>query len=164
MVTVDLSDNSFNGALPTVNLSNLINFNVRDNQLTSVGDFNSPNLETLDLSQNLISGQLPDLSTCTQLQDVKLGFNQFNAYPAGILATALSLRILELQNNSLTLQDGFRILDDMVTNFDANNRSGVIINLLGNTLITEAAINANSTYAGKISYLRNTAGWTVNVN
>ena len=164
LVTVDLSDNSFSGALPTVNLSNLVNFNVRDNQLTSVGDFNSPNLATLDLSQNQIAGQLPDLSTCTQLQDVKLGFNLFNAYPAGILATALSLRILELQNNSLTLQDGFRILDDMVTNFDANNRSGVIINLLGNTLITEAAINANSTYAGKISYLRNTAGWTVNVN
>ena len=69
-----------------------------------------------------------------------------------------------MQNNLLTLQDAFRVLDDLVTNFDANNRAGVIVNLLGNALITEAGISANSTYAGKISYLRNTAGWTVNVN
>jgi hypothetical protein len=162
--SVKLNDNKFTGLFPDHNLSYCRILFINQNQFTALGDLNMDALEYFDCSSNIISGPVPSFAFASNVKDVDFSNNKFNEYVAGTFATCLSLRKIVLSNNQLTLFDGFRILDDMVTNYNNNNRAGVSINMLGNTNITENQINQNPTYAGKLNFLRNIAGWTVLVN
>ena len=60
------------------------------------------NLITLDLSDNQLSGTIPDLSAVTQIQSLDLGDNQLSGTIPNWLGSLTGLQELSLRNNRLT--------------------------------------------------------------
>lgn len=162
--SVSLQNNLFEGVFPDTLLPNLQTLRLNNNRFTSIGELNLPELEYLDLSANLFTGPIPSLASSPKLKDAILQNNQFTDYLSGTVSLCLSLRKLDLSNNNLTLQDAFRLLADLETNYNNNNRGGVNVILLGNAGISEALIRQNSVYSAKYDYLTAIAGWTILVN
>ena len=70
---------------------------------------------------------------------------------------------LNLSENALTEGAAQRIFEDMMTNWTANTRDGVTVNLSGNPQVRESRLIKNATTGGIIRELRS-AGWTILLN
>jgi hypothetical protein len=75
---VNLHDNAVSGTLPDLQLPNLTDLNLSNNQLTGqIPDFsNLPNLTELFLYNTQLTGQIPDFNL-PKLEDIHLDGNQF---------------------------------------------------------------------------------------
>ncbi|KAM3271556.1 hypothetical protein ACQJBY_042013 [Aegilops geniculata] len=90
VVSIDLSDNSLTGEIPTdiTSLTELMNLNLSSNRLSGqipnmIGAMRS--LESLDLSENELSGEIPwSLSSLTYLSALNLSYNNLSGrIPSG---------------------------------------------------------------------------------
>ncbi|KAL5057211.1 hypothetical protein RYX36_028815, partial [Vicia faba] len=107
---LDLSQNQFSITLENVSsLANTVRFlNVSHNKLNgnfflkdAIGLFR--NLRALDLSDNMIRGELPSFVSLRELRVLKLASNIFfGAVPEDLLLTSMSLEELNLSSNGFT--------------------------------------------------------------
>eukprot|EP00300_Choanocystis_sp_HF-7_P013121 c18164_g1_i1.p1 GENE.c18164_g1_i1~~c18164_g1_i1.p1 ORF type:complete len:1118 (-),score=246.16 c18164_g1_i1:82-3255(-) len=103
------------GSIPTFrNVTELKYLNLADNRVTGSipPDVNSlTGLEVLDLTNNALSGDVPNLNTLGNLRILKVGNNQLTALPS--LLSLHSLESLEAQSNALRRIDDFRDLSSL---------------------------------------------------
>ncbi len=83
-----------NGTVGVLNLGN-------NNLSGTVSDLNLPNLRILDLSQNFISGQVPNFTYCPYIESLNLEKNLFSGN-LPLFNTNLRLIFLKINNNQLT--------------------------------------------------------------
>ncbi|KAG0597364.1 hypothetical protein M758_UG331900 [Ceratodon purpureus] len=119
LITLNLSFNSFNG---DVRLSNILNSN----------DTSRQNLRVVDLSNNSLTGHIPDFSAWTNLTVLDLSYNQFQAalFPAWLPNLRESLQVLRLKGNNLTGPIPNQVLQNFqhlrMLELDNNHFSGTI--------------------------------------
>ncbi|GAU49749.1 hypothetical protein TSUD_43360 [Trifolium subterraneum] len=116
LVSLDLSDNSLEGKIPKSigNICNLETFVAGDNHLSGeISDFithhsnnshcigNVSSLQVLELSNNQISGMLPDLSILPSLRELYLSYNKLNGEIPTTIGSITELSDLVLSGNSL---------------------------------------------------------------
>ncbi|KAL1103213.1 hypothetical protein V6Z11_D05G422900 [Gossypium hirsutum] len=101
---LDLSCNKIEGKIPQwmqeVGNDSLIYLNVSHNSLTEVEHFPWKNIAVLDLSSNLIRGNLPIPASTINL--FLISNNSFNGGVSSLICNASSLQILDLSHNNLS--------------------------------------------------------------
>ncbi|KAL8109974.1 receptor-like protein EIX2 [Apium graveolens] len=136
---LDISANHLNGVLPK-SIHNLSKLNVVDfssNNFTgNLEDLLSgtfPLLQELWLSENQLTGSLPDISLLSSLTKVQVSFNHLNGYLPTVFENHSELKFLDLSNNRLrgSLPDftGFSSL--IVLNLSRNEFSGSLPDFTG---------------------------------
>ena len=132
---IALRNNKFNGTIELVNLTNLRYFYVSSNEIESVGTLqNLSRLNYFIAGNNSISSAFPDFSNgAPNIQYISLNNNNMTVFGQGALAGATRLRSLDISNNSFNTANIDLILEDLLANYNAARRSGVIVNLSGNT-------------------------------
>ncbi|XP_062027293.1 receptor-like protein EIX1 [Rosa rugosa] len=106
LLSLDLSSNLFSGALPSFSpmLQNLYLSNNRfSGPLSSLCATQAPNLRVLDISKNLLSGELPNCWMQFQnLISLNLGKNKLSGKIPSSLENCTRLSIVDLGNNNLS--------------------------------------------------------------
>ncbi|XP_040948769.1 receptor-like protein 7 [Gossypium hirsutum] len=101
---LDLSCNKIEGKIPQwmqeVGNVSLTYFNVSHNSLTEVEHFPWKNIAFLDLSSNLVSGNLP--IPASTIRVFLISNNSFNGEVSSLICNASSLQILDLSYNNLS--------------------------------------------------------------
>ncbi|TYH74977.1 hypothetical protein ES332_D05G441300v1 [Gossypium tomentosum] len=101
---LDLSCNKIEGKIPQwmqeVGNGSLTYLNVSHNSLTEVEHFPRKNIEVLDLSSNLISGNLP--IPASTINVFLISNNSFNGEVSSLICNASYLKILDLSHNNLS--------------------------------------------------------------
>ena len=140
---VQLSYNALTGNIPALkNLSNLYYLFVYNNQFTGLSEFqNLPRLRYFYAHNNKIAGEIPSFGDCPNLYYLILFNNQFTKYEVGGFSSNYKLRYLDLSGNSLTQQAVNQIISDLYDNYNAVNRSGVTVNLRGNSIPSGDALD-----------------------
>ena len=133
---VQLSYNSLSGTIPALkNLSNLYYLFIYNNRFTGLNEFqNLPRLRYFYAHNNQIVGEIPSFADCPNLYYLILFNNRFTKYKVGGLSSNYRLRYLDLSGNQLTQQAVNQIISDLYDNYNAVNRSGVTVNLRGNSI------------------------------
>ncbi|KAB2033045.1 hypothetical protein ES319_D05G421200v1 [Gossypium barbadense] len=102
--SLDLSCNKIEGKIPQwmqeVGNDSLTYLNVSHNSLTEVEHFPWKNIEFLDLSSNLISGNLP--IPASTINVFLISNNSFNGEVSSLICNASALQILDLSHNYLS--------------------------------------------------------------
>ncbi|KAG4150195.1 hypothetical protein ERO13_D05G380600v2 [Gossypium hirsutum] len=102
--SLDLSYNKIEGKIPQwmqeVGNVSLTYLNVSHNSLTEVEHFPWKNIEVLDLSSNLISGNLP--IPASTINVFLISNNSFNGEVSSLICNAAFLEILDLSHNNLS--------------------------------------------------------------
>ncbi|XVF57818.1 hypothetical protein PTKIN_Ptkin07bG0013000 [Pterospermum kingtungense] len=105
LTDIDLSSNFLNGTLPSSigNLSSLNTFAISDNQLSGkIPDIwnNTPYLWVIDLSNNSLSGSIPDsLGSLTALKFLRLSRNNLSGEILPTLQNCISIKNLDVGDN-----------------------------------------------------------------
>ncbi|MFQ6665249.1 hypothetical protein Gotur_032043, partial [Gossypium turneri] len=101
---LDLSCNKIEGKIPQwmqeVGNGSLVYLNVSHNSLTEVEHFPWKNIDVLDLSSNLISGNLP--IPASTISVFLISNNSFNGEVSSLICNATCLQILDLSHNYLS--------------------------------------------------------------
>ena len=103
---LDISENNISGAIPKINLPQLLVLNLSQNSLTStlpveVGIFK--NINQLDVSENKLTGEIPRaISDCLSLEYLYLQGNLFQGTLTPSLASLRGLQFLHLSQNNLS--------------------------------------------------------------
>ena len=158
---VNLSYNKLSGAIPSYkNLPSLHQLYLHNNKFTSLGTFeNLPYLYYFYCHNQFvdgntgISGEIPDFSGCPKMYYLVMYNNNFSSYKSGSFETLYNLRYLDVSNNSLSSQAIDQIIEDLYTNYVAVPRGRVSINIRGNQLPGEEALD-------KIVILQS-KGWSI---
>lgn len=162
---LDLSLNQFSGGLSLTleNVSSLANtvryLNLSYNRLN--GEFFSNdsivlfrNLQTLDLSGNLIRGELPSFGSLPGLRVLRLARNLFfGAVPEDLLLSSMSLEELDLSHNGFT--GSIAVINSTTLNvldLSSNSLSGSLPTSLRRCTVIDLSRN---TFSGDISVLGN---------
>ncbi|XP_024172549.1 receptor-like protein EIX2 isoform X2 [Rosa chinensis] len=137
---VNLSSNLFSGALPTFSPM-LIRLYLSNNSfsgpLSSLCAMQAPNLEYLDLSKNLLSGELPNCwMQFQELEMLNLGKNKLSGKIPSSLGNLQGIAILRLHDNNFSgelpsLENCTRLL---MVDLGNNNLSGKIPPWIGQNL------------------------------
>jgi hypothetical protein len=158
---LNLTNNLIEGLVPNIKTTALRHLILTNNRLTTFNEIDSSEVVRIHLGFNNII-RIPNLSNLTKLQELlinnqRIGNNRFS-YTTGSFVGLISLRILNITNNSIS--QGFidQIILDLSQNYDLNPRTGVTINLRGNTPPSSSA-NIQDT----IKKLQ-LGGWTVLVD
>ena len=108
--TLSLSNNNLDGTLPALaNLSSLSELHLSDNLLTGViPDFTNSGLHILDLHNNQLDGSIPKFLSLTQLRNLDLGSNQLTG----------TIPYFSALSNLQTLDLSYNQLSGSVPNFD----------------------------------------------
>lgn len=146
---VNLAYNKLTGHIPSYkNLSNLYYLYLYNNKFTSLGTFeNLPRLTYFYCHNQFtdgnagISGEIPDFSGCPSMYYLVMYNNNFSSYKSGSFETLYNLRYLDVSNNSLSSQAIDQIIEDLYTNYVAVPRGRVSINIRGNQLPGEDALD-----------------------
>lgn len=147
----------------SINNSNLRRVEVENNELTGVSGLVLPKAWKLHLQGNDIIGTVPDFSNCPKLSNINLSNNGFTGYQVSSLNDNVNLKNLNVTNNNLSEGAAQRILEDMLENWNADDRGGVTISLTGNPNVRESRLIKIQPAAGIISFLRS-KGWTILMN
>lgn len=157
---LNLTNNSFTGAVPNIPTSTLGHLILPYNRFDNFPTMSAINLIRIHLSFNKIP-LIPNLSNLTKLQELLIN-NQSPAAPAtsveyypGSFEGLVAIRTINASNNNMSQGTIDRIIKDLDTNYTANPRSGVSINLKGNSAPT-----ATGETSAIIKKLRG-AGWTI---
>lgn len=137
---VDLSSNLFTGAIPSY-LGNASSLRLNDNQLSEVASFlcrkTKVVISYLDLSNNLLSGELPNCwGYFDQLTVLRLDNNYFSGNLPVNISRLWMLKALHLRNNSISgklpvaLQNCTSLI---ILDLSYNSLTGRIPNWIGNT-------------------------------
>ena len=146
---VNLSYNKLTGTIPSYkNLSRLHQLYLHNNKFTSLGTFeNLPYLYYFYCHNQYtdgnagISGEIPDFSGCPNMYYLVMYNNNFSSYKTGSFETLYNLRYLDISNNSLSSQAIDQVIEDLYTNYVAVPRGRVSINIRGNQLPGEDALD-----------------------
>ena len=111
----------------------------------------TPYLYYLYLQNNQISGNLPSMAGAIRLQRLYLNSNQLTGYIPEALKYNSSLSIIDLSNNQLPSGAGSPLISDLFDNYALNPRSGVSVNLLGNSGLNRTSIINDGTGDGENS-------------
>ena len=155
--TINLSVNALTGPFPTLRISSLASLNISNNKFTSIGAPFCAVLTSLNASNNLIE-DVPNFDNATRILDIFLSNNIGIKYNNNPFGRALSLRRLEMINCGLSQGNINSIISDLYINWTRRQRSGVTINLTGNS-----PPSASSDITFRISRLRR-AGWTIGLD
>nr|XP_034569379.1 receptor-like protein EIX2 [Setaria viridis]TKV98873.1 hypothetical protein SEVIR_8G002700v2 [Setaria viridis] len=100
---MNISNNQLNGSLPTnMGFMSLRELYLSSNQLTGQIPTLPPNISTLDLSNNFLSGPLPSSATrSANLKQLSLFSNQITGHISESFCKYQGLEILDLSNNFL---------------------------------------------------------------
>ncbi|XP_017647777.2 receptor like protein 28-like [Gossypium arboreum] len=102
--SLDLSYNRIEGKIPQwmqeVGNDSLTYLNVSHNSLTEVKQFSWKNIAVLDLSSNLIRGNLP--IPASSINTFLISNNSFNGEVSSLICNVTSLQILDLSHNNLS--------------------------------------------------------------
>lgn len=131
---IELQSNYFVGSVQYTNKNSLNYLNVSSNKLTSISSvFEASNLVYFYASSNRFTGSLPNLEeSCPIVEYVSLNNNQFTSYTRGNGFVNLPrLKQLDLSANILSQTAVDNVLFDLVDNYKAASRGGVIVNLTG---------------------------------
>jgi len=150
---LDLSYNSLSGLIPAYNLPLLTTLYLNNNQFTGLNDLTLLKVQRFDCYSNLIAGSIPNFSNSLELQILKLYNNRFDSYTTGSFANLTKIKEIDVSSNLLSQQAINSIVSDLIANYDSLNRSGVLINLRGNSI-------PGITGQEQIQFLR-TKGWTI---
>jgi hypothetical protein len=132
LTNVYLNNNKFDGTFEYKSkpVLNYVNFNF--NSLTSISaDTRLPVCRYFYFANNLLSGILPELQTIApNAEYVQLNSNNYDNYVKGFI-TLPRIKSLDLSANALPNPVIDKILFDLVTNYNAAPRTGVLVNLQG---------------------------------
>lgn len=133
--SIYLYNNKFSGVLNYTNKPSLNYINYQNNLITGINSLTRlPGLVYFYMGNNLIAGDLPKFSTiCANVEYLSFNNNLINNYVGG--ADALpKLRSLDLSANQIPTTAIDALLKDLVKNYNAAPRSGVLINLQGSQM------------------------------
>lgn len=141
--TFDISNNHFNGTVPSSFLSKALNletFNVSNNIFagsipSSICTY-SPSLLRLDFSYNDFHGEIPlDFGDCTNLVALRAGFNNLSGQLPRVIYSAFTLQEIFLAGNKLSgsIEQGITKLSNLtILSLYANQLTGTIPRSIGN--------------------------------
>ena len=133
---VRLYNNNFSGEINLKNLPLLKKMILRQNNLSTFGDYEGlNNLIILSVSNNPnLTGSLPNFSTGSpNIQTISLNGCNLNSYIQESIADLVKLRSIDLANNSFNSSSIDTILNDCLVNYSNAPRKGVVVNLSGNS-------------------------------
>lgn len=167
---IHLARNKLSGAVPQfTNRTNLRFLYLYDNNLTSFPGFNNtPRLQNVYLHNNQLSEAIPNFSGQTpNLRRLYLFNNNFTSYTRGSFREITRIRILDISNNDLSVNDLNNIIDDLYTNYENAPRSRVTINLRGQSNAvgynpSSIGSSTEQTAREKIDFLLS-RGWNINL-
>ena len=150
---VRLEDNNFSGNVQLSNHSNLQEFYASQNDLTAITVFTSlPALEYLSVSSNPNLG--PDLPNFSQgspnIKNIGCNNCNFTNYIDGSFSTCTRIRSVDLSNNNFNTLIIDTILSDLVDNYNAAPRGGVIFNMMGNAPPSKIPVSIPTQTTSKI--------------
>jgi len=143
---------------------------LQNNQLSGMSEPGLlTNLETYQAYDNVITGQIPDLTGLTNVRSIDLSNNQFSSYKIGSLTKLYKMNFLNLKFNHLTQTDLDNILIDLHKNWESIKRGGVSINLKNQTVNQPGASNNGDlvfpTEAGfSKARILQANGWTIGIS
>lgn len=162
---VDLSGNGFSGglAVDSVSLSSLVDtlrfMNLSNNKLgggflTSEAVRLFKNLEVLDLSNNQLTGELPEFDSVVSLRVLRVGGNRLSGeIPGGVISSAMSLVELDLSGNGFTGEIQLMNATNLkVLNLSSNALSGPLPSNIGGCTSVDLSVNM---FSGDLSVLQN---------
>lgn len=141
--TLDISNNHFNGTVPSSFLSKALNletFNISNNIFaasipSSICTY-SPSLLRLDFSYNDFHGEIPlHLGDCPKLEALRAGFNNLSGQLPRVIYSALNLQEIFLAGNKLSgsIEEGITKLSNLrILSLYANQLTGIIPRSIGN--------------------------------
>jgi Leucine-rich repeat (LRR) protein len=154
--------NSLSGRVPSLNLSSLTTLILNNNSLTGINNLTCPLLKEINVATNSITA-IPSFGGCPSIQTIDMSSNPMSSNPAAYVADTFTpltaLRSLNLANCGLSRSIVDQILVDLGKNYDANPRTRVSVNLVGNA--SPSATTEIQTFI--ISRLRS-SGWTIGVS
>ncbi|CAO2821098.1 unnamed protein product [Amaranthus hypochondriacus] len=139
---IDLSFNSFEGTLPSLFPNTVTSFLLNDNKFSDPSFFlcpkNMSSLSNLDLSNNLLSGELPDCwKNFSQLCILRLANNNISGAVPASIGYLQQLQVLHLSNNSFSGQvprSLYNLTSLVVLDLAYNSLSGLIQSTIANNL------------------------------
>jgi hypothetical protein len=156
-----LYDNSFSGNVPNFNGAHYRYIHIYNNNLNgNIPELSCPGLIEFFVYNNQLNGTIPTFAGCTSLRRIKLHNNALNQLPRGAFAANIYLTELDLSNNLLNTTDAENLIIDLIANYTARPRGGVIVNLQGNSGINVAALKQNSVNQENLNIL-SSAGWAI---
>lgn len=148
---VDLSDNNFTGNISLQNLNKLRQLYLSSNNIQGISNFtNLSNLTYFIVGNNPnLSGTIPNFSVGSpNIQYISMNNCNLTGYSSGSLTTATRIRSIDLSNNSINQSNIDSILDDLLANWNNAKRSGVTVNLLGNSAPSRIVISTPTQTTG----------------
>ena len=114
---------------------------------------------------NNITGTLPKFEFCPRLQYAYFYNNEITGYDRETFHRNTWLRRLDISNNRLSAGSMQNVIFDMLDNYARNPRSGVVINMVGQTTasgtpVTENDVTVDETTVEALQTLRS-VGWTI---
>jgi Leucine-rich repeat (LRR) protein len=154
LVTLILSENNFEGIVPSLNLPSLRTLFVQRNNLTGFQSLNCENLVQINASFNNLN-IIPSFTNAFRVQTIILNNNSGMRYSSGELEFVTAIRRVEMTNCGFNQGTVDQILVDLNENYNRNPRRNVLINLTGNS-----PPSATEEIATIINRLRR-EGWTL---
>ncbi|XP_035542845.1 receptor-like protein EIX2, partial [Juglans regia] len=149
---IDLSANRFDGSIPLF-APNVISLDLSNNRFSGLVFFlcklNTPTLlESLNLSNNTLSGELPDCWTYIHnLVILNLANNKFYGKIPDSIGSLVSIQVLHLSNNGFVgnMPMSLQNCSELITiDMGANNLSGMVPPWIGDSLPNLIILNLRS--------------------
>lgn len=155
LIEVDLSGNNFSGNIVLTGASKLQKFYVNSNLIEGIDLNNFSGLGSLQYfiaSSNQMQGQFPSFSIhAPNIQYISFANNKYGSpqpsspFTPGLFNQCTRLKSLDLSNNDLNEATVDAILLEMVDNYNNAPRSGVVVNLTGNSAPSRREISTPTT-------------------
>ena len=126
---VNLSSNQLNGIIPSYS-GGIGALYLQNNQLTQINEPGTlSSLTTYQAHNNVIAGDIPDFSGCTNMRSLTLNNNKLTGYSIGAFVSIYKINYIDLSFNFLSSTSLDNILVDLLENWNSIKRGGVTINL-----------------------------------
>lgn len=129
-----LYGNDFDGKVPNIESPNMQHLLLSYNRLNRFDAIKTVSLRRLHLAFNAIPS-IPDMSNLIYLQEFEMQNQNVSSvsYTTGAFAGMTSIRSINISNNNISQSGVNQILKDLEENYKTRNRSGVYVNLTGNS-------------------------------